>query len=192
MIVPQDTANHTDERFLMCESTRPIAGAAMPSLTVEKVGGGQVSIGSANDWQAVFVYRGKHCPLCRRYLAELNDHVDEFSSTGVEVVAVSADTREKAEAEANEEGWRFPVGYGLTMEQMRKLGVYVSEPRSAEETDRPFAEPGLFVVNPNNRMQIIDISNAPAARPALSILLLGLTFIMKNGLPARGTLSIAS
>ncbi len=70
---------------------------------------------------------------------------------------------------------------------MRELGVYISEPRSAQETDRPFAEPGLFVVNPEHHMQIIDVSNAPAARPALPILLLGLSFIMKNGLPVRGT-----
>ena len=75
------------------------------------------------------------------------------------------------------------------MAQMHELGVYISEPRSAEETERPCAEPGLFVVNPDHKMQIIDISNAPAARPALSILLLGLKFIMKNGLPVRGTLA---
>jgi alkyl hydroperoxide reductase subunit AhpC len=104
-------------------------------------------------------------------------------------VAISADTRDKAETEVSQEGWTFPVGYDLTLEQMRRLGVYISEPRSPLETDRPFAEPGLFVVNPDGRMQIIDISNAPAARPALSILLLGLQFIMKNDRPVRGTLA---
>ena len=31
--------------------------------------------------------------------------------------------------------------------QMLALGLYVSEPRSEEETDRPFAEPGVFVIN---------------------------------------------
>ena len=161
----------------------------MPVMTAEKVGGGQISIGSADGWQIVFVYRGKHCPLCRKYLGELNGQLEEFSSLGAEVIAVSADTSEKAETEVAEEGWCFPVGYGLTVKQMHELGVYVSEPRSFEETDRPFAEPGLFVVNPDHKMQIIDISNAPAARPALSILLLGLKFIMKNGLPVRGMLA---
>ena len=173
----------------MNSSIKPVAGATMPVMTTEKVGGGQISIGTADGWQVVFVYRGKHCPLCRRYLRELNSQLEEFGSIGMDLVVVSADTREKAEKEVEEEGWRFPVGYGLTMEQMHELGVYISEPRSAEETDRPFAEPGLFVVNPDHKMQVIDISNAPAARPALSILLLGLKFIMKNGLPVRGTLA---
>ena len=167
---------------------KPVAGAPMPALTFEKVGGGRLAIGSRDAWQAVFVYRGKHCPLCRKYLGELNGLLDQFAAVDVEVVAVSADTREKAEAQVEEDGWRFSVGYGLRMEQMRTLGVYVSEPRSAQETDRPFAEPGLFVVNPGNRMQVIDISNAPASRPALPILLLGLGFIIRNRLPVRGTL----
>jgi hypothetical protein len=64
-------------------------------------------------------------------------------------------------------GWRFPVAYGLSPDQMRTLGLYISEPRSAQETDRPFAEPGLFVVNPEGKVQIVEISNAPFARPDL-------------------------
>ncbi len=173
----------------MGKSMKPVAGATMPVMTTAKVGGGEISIGSSTGWQVVFVYRGKHCPLCRKYLGELNGQLEEFGAMGVSLVTVSADTQEKAEKEVEEEGWHFPVGYGLTMEQMQELGVYISEPRSPEETDRPFAEPGLFVVNPDHKMQIIDISNAPASRPALSILLLGMKFIMKNGLPVRGTLA---
>ncbi len=168
---------------------KPVAGAPMPVITVEKVGGGQLVTGSADGWQVVFIYRGTHCPLCRKYLGELNTCLDDFAALGVQIVAISADTREKAEAQVQQEGWQFAVGYGLTIEQMRELGVYISEPRSAQETDRPFAEPGLFVVNPEHRMQVINLSNAPAARPALPILLLGLGFIMKNGLPVRGTLA---
>lgn len=165
---------------------KPVAGAAMPTMAIAKAGGGQITIGSAKGWQTMFVYRGKHCPLCRRYLGELNSLLEEFSALGVALEAVSADTREKAEKQVEEDRWHFPVGYGLTTDQMRELGVYISGPRSAEETDRPFAEPALFVVNPEGKMQIIDISNAPASRPALPILLLGLKFIIENSLPIRG------
>jgi predicted dithiol-disulfide oxidoreductase (DUF899 family) len=62
----------------------------------------------------VVVYRGRHCPICRTYLKSLDGLYDEFRAGGTEVVAVSGDPREKAESEAAEEGWRFPVGYGLT------------------------------------------------------------------------------
>jgi peroxiredoxin len=108
----------------------------------------ELTIGSTDGWQMVVVYRGQHCPLCRRYLAELNQLLDEYHNIGVEVVVASGDPRGTAENEAAEEGWRFPVGYDLTIDQMRLLGLYISEPRSSAETDRPFAEPGLFIVKP--------------------------------------------
>ncbi len=71
---------------------------------------------------------------------------------------------------------------------MRRLGLYVSEPRSPQETDRPFPEPGLFVINPDHQLQIIDVSNAPFARPDLASLLDGLKFIQDKDYPIRGTL----
>jgi len=163
------------------------AGGAMPAIAVAKVDGGEIKIGAGPGWQMVVVYRGKHCPICRRYLKALNGLLDDFRAIGTEVVAVSADPREKAESEAAEEGWRFAVGYGMTPEQMRLLGLYISEPRSPQETDRPFPEPGLFVVNPEGRAQIIDISNAPFARPDLQGVLNGLKFVQEKRYPIRGT-----
>ncbi|MDE2227758.1 MAG: redoxin domain-containing protein [Alphaproteobacteria bacterium] len=163
------------------------AGATMPALTVSKVGGGEIKIGDAGRWQMVVVYRGQHCPICRRYLKGLDGLLDGFRALGAEVVVVSGDPREKAEAEAAEEGWRFPVGYGLTLDQMRTLGLYISEPRSPQEIDRPFPEPGLFVVNPAGQAQIIDISNAPFARADLQGVLNGLKFVQEKNYPIRGT-----
>jgi peroxiredoxin len=135
------------------------------------------------------VYRGKHCPLCKKYLKTLDGLRDGLSAAGVTVLAASADPREKAEADVASEGWRFPVGYGLSMDQMRTLGLYVSEPRSPQETDRPFSEPGLFVINPEGRVQIVDISNAPFARPDLAGILNGIKLIQERNYPIRGTLA---
>lgn len=163
------------------------AGAAMPRLSVPKVGGGEIKIGDRGCWQMVVVYRGKHCPICRRYLKGLDGLLDQYQALGAEVIAISSDPREKAETEVREEGWRFPVGYGLTPEQMRTLGLYISEPRSLQETDRPFAEPGLFVVNPQGQAQVIDVSNAPFARPDLQSVLSGLKFVQEKNYPIRGT-----
>ena len=88
---------------------KPVAGAPMPVITVEKVGGGQLVTGSADGWQVVFIYRGAHCPLCRKYLGELNTCLDDFAALGVQIVTISADTREKAEAQVQQEGWQFAV-----------------------------------------------------------------------------------
>jgi hypothetical protein len=96
--------------------------------------------------------------------------------------------KEKAESEARSESWRFPVGYNLSLDQMKTLGLYISAPRSPQETDRPFPEPGLFIVNPAGKVQIVDVSNAPFARPELGGVLKGLKFILEKQYPVRGTL----
>jgi peroxiredoxin len=169
-------------------TTQKLSAASMvPAIGVPKVGGGEIAIGKPGAWQMVVVYRGKHCPICRTYLKSLDGLYDEFRAGGTEVVAISGDPKEKAESEAAEEGWRFPVGYGMTPDQMRTLGLYISEPRSPQETDRSFPEPGLFVINPLGQAHIIDISNAPFTRPDLRGVLNGLKFIKERSYPIRGT-----
>jgi peroxiredoxin len=171
-------------------ATRKIgAGDQMPRLTVATVAGGDMDIAAMPGWRMLAVYRGKHCPLCKKYFKTLTGLLGDYAAAGVTVMAVSADPKEKAEADVANEGWTFPVGYGLTIEQMQSLGLYISEPRSPQETDRPFPEPGLFVINPEGRIQIVDISNAPFARPDLATILMGINFAREKGYPIRGTLA---
>jgi peroxiredoxin len=170
------------------------AGAEFPGMKVPKLGGGEFELGlpaNGYDWQMVVVYRGKHCPLCARYLVQLQDLVGGFHELGVDVVALSADPEERAAINMADLGITLPVGYDLSIQQMRELGLYISNPRSPEETDRPFAEPGLFVINDAGRLQVTDISNGPFVRPDLQVLLNGLKFIRDpaNNYPIRGTYS---
>jgi peroxiredoxin len=171
----------------MTQNSKLAAGAPFPKLAWPTVGGGTLDIAAMPGWRLLAVYRGKHCPLCKRYFKTLDGLHDDFKAAGVAVAAVSADPKEKAEADQAEQGWRFPVGYGLVVEQMRLLGLYISDPRSPQETDRPFAEPGLFLVNPHGNVQIIDISNAPFARPDLQMILNGAKTIIEKSYPVRGT-----
>jgi len=168
-------------------STKFTAGAAFPDMTWSVVGGGQLDISKQDGWRLLVIYRGQHCPLCKRYLNTLNDLADAFSAAQISVAALSADSRDQAQADAEQFGWTFPVGYGLTEPQMRELGLYVSSPRSAAETDHLFSEPGLFVINPQGQTPIIDVSNAPFVRPDLEGLLNGLKFIADKDYPIRGT-----
>ena len=173
-------------------TAKPTAGDPLPSITLPTVGGSEIRVTqplSEDRWRMLVVYRGKHCPICKGYLSSLEALVPRFAEIGVDVVALSGDPRAKAEAQAAEGALTFPIAYGLSVEQMRSLGLYVSEPRSPQETDQPFPEPGLFVVRSDSRTQIIDISNAPFARPDLNSILSGLSFIRKNDYPIRGTLT---
>ncbi|MFD0857602.1 redoxin domain-containing protein [Roseovarius aquimarinus] len=166
------------------------AGQEFPRQQVARLGGDTLTLGApaeGRDWQMIVVYRGLHCPICKSYLKKLEEVKGAFHEIGVDVVTVSGDPEEKALAMAEETGSSVPMGYGLDIAQMRALGLFVSDPRSPEETDRPFPEPGLFVVNAEGRLQIVDISNAPFARPDLGGLAKGLAFVREKGYPIRGT-----
>ncbi len=70
---------------------------------------------------------------------------------------------------------------------MREFGLHISDPRSPPETDRPFAEPAIFVINPDGKVQVVDISIAPFSRPDLASLPSGLKFIQEKHYPVRRT-----
>jgi len=174
--------------------TRLEAGQKFPKIDAHKLGGDVMTLGvptDGHDWQMVVVYRGLHCPKCKDYLARLDELVGDFNALGVDVVAVSGDPKDKAQAMVDEKNLKVTMGWGLTIDQMKTLGLYISDPRSPQETDRPFPEPGLFVINGDGNIQILDISNAPFARPDLNVLLNGVKFIREKDYPIRGTHAVA-
>lgn len=176
----------------MTQSQKLHPGARFPDITLPRLGGGTLTLAqpeSGHDWRMIVVYRGKHCPICTRYLRELNDAVPDLNQLGVDLVAVSADPVEKVEEQMAQVQPAYAVGHDLTPDQMQTLGLYVSDPRSPQETDRPFAEPAIFVVNAEGNLQIVDIANAPFLRPDLKLLIGGIRFIRdpENNYPIRGT-----
>ncbi|MEM7301189.1 MAG: redoxin domain-containing protein [Pseudomonadota bacterium] len=169
-------------------SNKPVAGAPLPAMKIAKLGGGEIALGGPREnWTFLVVYRGKHCPKCKSYLNKLETKKSAWEEAGFDLAVVSADPEEKAAADVAEFGWTFDLGYGLSEDQMKDLGVYISDPLSAAETDRRFAEPGHFIVRPDGNLQLVDISNGPASRPDLDVLLDGIIFTIENNRPPRGT-----
>ena len=163
-------------------------GAVFPEFSWPQLGGGVMNPAGGSGWRILMVYRGRHCGICKRYFNALNGMLGDFAARQFSVFAVSADTREKAQADLDEGGWKFPLAYGLSVDDMRLLGLFISEPRSAEETDRPFAEPGMFAINPAGLLQTIHVGNASSTRTELQILLAGLGVTVDKGYPIRGTM----
>ena len=168
------------------ERARP--GGPLPRLVFERVDGDAIDVGGPRErWTLLVVYRGRHCGRCKRYLNRLETMKADWEAAGFDIVAVSADTAERARADVEEFGWSFPVAHGLDAHAMRALSLYVSDPLDSGETDRPFAEPGTFCVRPDGTIQIVSISNGPAARTDLDELLDGMVFTIEHDKPARGT-----
>lgn len=168
---------------------KPVAGQILPQMSFPRLGGGTIGIGGPRDrWTLLVVYRGKHCPRCKTYLNSLNAMRQDWQEAGFDVAVISADPADKAQADQAEYGWEFELGHDLSRDQMDSLGVYVTQPLSEAETDRPFAEPGVFVIRPDGSLLLIAISNGPSARPDLDELLDGMIFTRTRDRPPRGTL----
>lgn len=166
------------------------AGSPFPSISKPSLNNTTRDLSQpkdGNDWQMLIVYRGRHCPLCTRFLNELTAYTARLNAINIDVVAVSGDSREQLEDHTQKLDVNFPLFYGLSIDEMRSLGLYISHPRSEQETDHPFAEPGLYVINENRTLQVVDISNNPFVRPDLENLVSGLEWIRKNDYPIRGT-----
>lgn len=172
--------------------TKIEAGGAFPELHAQSQDGSTVDIAEPTgdaDWKMVVVYRGRHCPICTKYLNALPAFKDRLAAIGIDLVAVSGDSAEQLEEHLARLDINFPIYHSLTIEQMQSLGLYISHPRSEQETNHPFAEPGLFVVNADGNVQVVDISNNPFVRPEPEQLVSGLEWIRKpdNNYPIRGT-----
>lgn len=172
--------------------TKLMAGDTFPAISVKTLDGKEVTLGrpaDGTDWQMIVVYRGRHCPLCTKYLNQLESYKQRLFETKVDLVAVSADSKEQLENHLQKLDVSFPIYHGLTLKQMETLGVYISIPRSEKETDHKFAEPGLFIVNEEGHLHVVDISNNPFVRPELERLASGLEWIRNpdNNYPIRGT-----
>ena len=164
-------------------------GRPFAALRFRRLDGEDLEFGAPGSWQALFVLRGQHCPICKAYLAEIEQRRQGFAELGVSLAAVSADSEAQTRLLVQAARPGFPVLYGMDEATMRGLGLYISQPRSAQETDHVFPEPALFVVNPEGLLHLVDVANAPFLRPDLDRLLGGLRFVIQNQYPIRGTRS---
>lgn len=181
-------------------TTKIDAGSEFPEIEVKKPDGSKVKLietapgegeadGRGERWQIVVVYRGKHCPICTRFLKDLSSAVGEFKELKTDIVAVSADSLEQLQQhiESDLSDVTVPLYCEMQMEDMKRLGLYLSDPASESETDHTFAEPALFVIRPDSKVQLVEIANGPFIRPNIGLLLKGLKYIIENNYPIRGT-----
>lgn len=161
----------------------------VPSLSVSLVPEGQWTLNAeppANFTLLVF-YRGLHCPLCRKSLQELNGLVGSFAEKGVQVIALSSDSRERAEK--TQEIWTINnvrLGYGLSIEEARRWGLYISKATPGSDEPALFSEPGVYLIRPNGTLYMASVNTMPFARPHFDEILGAVDYIIAKDYPARG------
>ena len=165
----------------------------VPALNVPLVDGGKFVLGATpgEKFDLIVFYRGLHCPLCAKYLLELERLSGDFASRGVQVLAVSSDSEERGTEMAKKvqaNGVKF--GYGLSLKSARQWGLYISTSRGTTSIgiDEPalFSEPGVFIVRPDGTLYYGAVQTMPFARPGFQELLGAIDFAIAKDYPARG------
>lgn len=166
---------------------------AVPVLAVDTVAHGRFELATATPahFTMIVFYRGLHCPICAKYLMELERLVPEFEKRGVEVVAISSDDAARGAAMAEKiKAGGLRIGHGLSLGSARAWGLYISESRGATsigiEEPAHFSEPGLFLVRADGTLYYGSTQTMPFARPNFADLLGALDFTIPINYPARG------
>jgi peroxiredoxin len=159
-----------------------------PPLEIKLLDGGTWRLADAKPaaFTMIVVYRGLHCPICKTYLGQLEASLPDFEKRGVDVIAVSTDSRQRAAQTQAEWGLgNLTVGYELSIATARDWDLYIS---SAIRDGEPpqFAEPGLFLVKADGTLFYAAHASAPWGRPPLDQMLRGIDIATERKMPARG------
>jgi peroxiredoxin len=159
-----------------------------PRLEVKLLDGSAWRLEDARPaaFQMIVVYRGLHCPVCKTYLGDLEAKLPEFARRGVDVIAISTDSRERAERAKAEWGLaNLRIGCELSIADARAWDLFVS--RAIRDGEPPeFSEPGLFLVKPDGTLFFASRGSAPWGRPPFDQMLRGVDVVAERRMPARG------
>ena len=117
-------------------------------------------------WSVVFFYPADFTFVCPTELGDLADNYAEFKYVGVEIYAVSTDTHftHKAWHDASDtiRKIQYPMIGDPTGTVTRNFGVMIEEAGLADR--------GTFVMDPQGRIQIIEINAGGVGRNAAELL----------------------
>ncbi|UUL75533.1 redoxin family protein [Pseudarthrobacter sp. Fe7] len=167
--------------------------ALLPTQTTpDLVGGGgtdDLKLGTGTDgrFSLVVFYRGLHCPICRKQLAEIDRRIADLKTAGIgQSVAVSMETEERSTRIVNE--WHLgnlPVAYGLSEEAARTWGLNLSHAIKDGEPDL-FNELGIFILDEDGTLFWSSTATMPFGRPSLDDVIAGVRYAQDHDYPARG------
>ncbi|NRG16224.1 redoxin domain-containing protein [Rhizobiales bacterium] len=170
------------------QSVRLRSGEQVPELDVPLARGGRWKLSEQRPkiFTLILAFRGLHCSFCKQEIQALRERLPELDAIGMSVVAVSMDDAERAATALRE--WSVgdvPFGYGLTEEQARDWGLYISRKIKPAEPET-FCEPGAYLVRPDGTLYAQFQSTAPWFRLDLDIFLRGVQLSIERGTPPRG------
>ena len=165
----------------------------VPDLKFPLLNEGEFDLYKENpkSFNLIVFYRGLHCPLCLLHLKELGRLQKDYQEKGVEIIAISSDTKERAEEFAKKVA--FPdlkFGYDLKLSDAKKWGLYISKSigKTSIGIEEPakFSEPGIFLIKPDKTLYYGSTQTMPFARPSFAELIKAVEVSITKNYPARG------
>jgi NADH-dependent peroxiredoxin subunit C len=118
------------------------------------------------QWSVVFFYPADFTFVCPTELGDLADHHATFKKMGVEIYAVSTDTHftHKAWHDSSEtiKKIQYPMIGDPTGRMTRNFDVMIEE--------EGLAQRGTFVISPDGKIQMLEISADGVGRDALELI----------------------
>lgn len=159
-----------------------------PPISFNLISGGTKKLSDdVGRWIMLIVYRGDHCPRCKQYMKRLHELQDGYAERGVDILITSMDPEHIVQRTIKENSWTLPIAHSLSAEDSEMLSLYLTPHEDGSELEGVYAEPGLFLINPEGKIQVIATSNSPSVRPDLEVVLDGIIGTQERGLPIRGT-----
>lgn len=147
----------------------------------------KLGTGAGGRFSLIVVYRGLHCPICRKQPAGIDKRIQGLKAAGKgQVVAVSMETLERSTQVVNE--WHLgnlPIAYGLSEEAPRSWDLNLSHAIKDGEPDL-FNEPDIFILDEDGTLFWSSTATMPFGRPSLDDLIAGVRYAQEHDCPARG------
>jgi len=148
----------------------------------------ELSAQTPDAFTMLVFYRGSHCPICKDYLEKIGKRLGDITERGISPFAICMDDEERAmKVDSEWDTGNLPLVYGMSEDQAREWGLYISEAREGSDEPERFSEPGLFLIRPDGTLFFAQTQSAPFTRPAIDQLLQGVDFVQKKDYPPRGT-----
>lgn len=163
-----------------------LPGDGFPSITLEGIDETSVSIGQRDGWTLLLVYRGAHCGICKKLLREVEKYRKAWSDLGVETLAICSDSAAEVKKFFDEAGYQGFGAGGLTVDQMKSLGVWVTD-TDQSGLSHAHPEPALFLIDREGCVAAAEATTIAFIRPDLATLDSGLKFLVgRNIRPPYG------
>jgi len=160
-----------------------------PAITFNLISGGTKKLSDdLGKWIMLIVYRGDHCPRCKQYMTRLHELQAGYAERGVEILITSMDPENVVKRTIADNNWTLPnIAHSLSAADAETLSLYLTPHEAGSKLEGVYAEPGLFLINPEGKIQVIATSNSPSVRPDLEVVLDGIIGTQERNLPIRGT-----